>query len=248
MTTDQIATTNHLAAAVLERVIVAGDLKDLTPTDRVMYYKAKCESVGLNPLTRPFRYILFKGRAGRDGEAGEPDRLELYADKGCAEQLRTRDNITLELVRSEVIEGIYIATARATRPDGRHDEDYGAVSIEKLYPSQRANAIMRAVTKAKRRVTLSICGLGMPDESELPEIQGAETDLDDDGGVTVQAKERRRLYDQIIAVADRMGLKPEERKAAWKEHLQEAKPETADPSALQDLLTALEEREKGTRV
>ena len=40
----------------------------------------------------------------------------------------------------------------------------------------RANAIMKATTKAKRRVTLSICGLGgMPDESELDTMPGVQT-------------------------------------------------------------------------
>ena len=34
-----------------------------------------------------------------------------------------------------------------------------------------ANAIMKAETKAKRRVTLSICGLGMLDETELETIK-----------------------------------------------------------------------------
>ncbi len=33
---------------------------------------------------------------------------------------------------------------------------------------------MKAETKAKRRVTLSICGLGMLDESEVPSVKGAE--------------------------------------------------------------------------
>jgi hypothetical protein len=35
------------------------------------------------------------------------------------------------------------------------------------------NALMKAVTKAKRRVTLSICGLGMLDETEVETIPSA---------------------------------------------------------------------------
>lgn len=38
-----------------------------------------------------------------------------------------------------------------------------------------ANALMKAETKAKRRVTLSICGLGLLDESEIDTMKGAET-------------------------------------------------------------------------
>jgi hypothetical protein len=40
----------------------------------------------------------------------------------------------------------------------------------------RANLIMKAVTKAKRRVTLSICGLGFLDESEVESIADAKTE------------------------------------------------------------------------
>jgi hypothetical protein len=38
----------------------------------------------------------------------------------------------------------------------------------------KANAIMKAVTKAKRRVTLSICGLGFLDETEVETIPEAK--------------------------------------------------------------------------
>ena len=40
-----------------------------------------------------------------------------------------------------------------------------------LPPEAKANAMMKAETKAKRRVTLSICGLGMLDESEFDTIR-----------------------------------------------------------------------------
>ena len=42
------------------------------------------------------------------------------------------------------------------------------------------NALMKAVTKAKRRVTLSICGLGMLDETEvetIPNVGVIEADI-----------------------------------------------------------------------
>jgi len=47
------------------------------------------------------------------------------------------------------------------------------VNIENLKGEARSNAMMKAETKAKRRVTLSICGLGMLDESETDSIPGA---------------------------------------------------------------------------
>jgi len=150
---------------VLERVIAQGDLAQLTPAERVAYYRAVCESLGLNPLTRPFDYIVLNGR------------LTLYARKDATDQLRRIHGISVRIVAREMIDtlGLYVVTARATTPDGREDEAIGAVSVKGLSGDALANALMRAETKAKRRVTLSIVGLGWTDESEVESIPGART-------------------------------------------------------------------------
>jgi hypothetical protein len=148
-------------AEAIERAIVDGDLSSLTPAQRVEYYNATCKSLGLNPLTRPFRYLRLNGA------------LVLYTTRDCTDQLRKRDAISVELGAATVADGIYIQRARASTPDGRHDESTGAVPFESLKGEARANAVMKAETKAKRRVTLSICGLSFPDESEVDAIPGA---------------------------------------------------------------------------
>jgi hypothetical protein len=150
---------------VLERVIAQGDLAQLSPAERVAYYRAVCESLGLNPLTRPFDYIILGGR------------LTLYARKDATDQLRRIHGISVRIVGREMIDtlGLYVVTARATSPDGREDEAIGAVSVKGLSGENLANAIMKAETKAKRRVTLSIVGLGWTDESEVESIPGART-------------------------------------------------------------------------
>jgi hypothetical protein len=140
---------------------VGGDLKDLSSTERLQYYNAVCSSLKLNPLTKPFEYITLNGR------------LVLYAKKDCTEQLRKLYSISLKIVARELVDGIYIVTAQATTPDGRTDESIGAVSVEGLKGDMKANSTMKAETKSKRRVTLSICGLGMLDESEIETIPNA---------------------------------------------------------------------------
>jgi hypothetical protein len=159
MTTD-LATTQPISADI-EKVLLGGDLSKLTPEQRLSYYNAVCRSLNLNPLTKPFAYIQLNGK------------LTLYALKDCTEQLRNQQAISLAITGREVIEGVYVVTARATRPDGRQDEATGAVPIEGLKGEAKANAMMKAETKAKRRVTLSVCGLGMIDESETESIRGA---------------------------------------------------------------------------
>lgn len=153
---------------LLEKVVVTGDLSKLTPKERLSYYRAVCESVGLNPLTRPFDYIVLNGR------------LTLYARKDATDQLRRIHGISITITSRELLKeaGLYVVTARARTKDGREDESIGAVSIVGLKGDALANALMKAETKAKRRVTLSIAGLGMLDESEIetiPDARPAET-------------------------------------------------------------------------
>jgi len=153
-----------LSPALIERVLIHGDLASLTTPQKLSYLKAVCESVGLNPLTRPFEYIKLP-----DG------RLVLYAKREATEQLRFKYGISIDpkSFTREVIEGCYVVTVCATTPDGRTDMGTGAVAIDTLKGQQRANAMMAAETKAKRRATLSLCGLGTLDESEVSSIPGA---------------------------------------------------------------------------
>ncbi len=150
------------AANALESLIAGGDLSKMNAEDRIAYYARVCESLALNPLTRPFEYLVLNGKT------------LLYARKDCTEQLRKRDKVALAIVARECVEGVYVVTARATTPDGRSDESIGAVPIEGLKGEAKANAMMKAETKSKRRVTLSVCGLGFLDETEVETIPTAQ--------------------------------------------------------------------------
>jgi hypothetical protein len=156
-----IATTTPTIEG-LEQVLISGDLSALSPDQAVAYYARVCESVGLNPLTQPFEYLKLNGR------------MILYARRAATEQLRRIHRVSIAIASREVVEGCYVVTARATTPDGRTDENIGAVPVHGLKGENLANALMKAETKAKRRVTLAICGLSFLDESELEGVRGAE--------------------------------------------------------------------------
>src|SRR4029077_18947327 len=168
-----VTTTEPVSAQTLEHVLGTGDLSKLSTQQRVEYYARTCQSLGLNPLTRPFRFLSLNGQ------------IQLYATKDCTDQLRTVPGITRHLVAKTIDGDLFIVTARARNKDGRVDEDIGAVALGQLRGESRANALMKGTTKAKRRVTLSICGLGgMPDESELDGMPGAATfDAEDEAPV-----------------------------------------------------------------
>jgi|SRR5580765_2144476 hypothetical protein len=144
---------------IMESVIIKGDLSNLTPDERVKYYTETCSSLGLNPLTQPFSYITLN------------NKLTLYASRNCADQLRKINGVSLEIVSRSVENDILRVHVRARLPDGRTDEDFGSVYYpETLKGEARANAEMRAITKGKRRVSLSVCGLGWLDELEIDDL------------------------------------------------------------------------------
>lgn len=146
---------------LLEQVVIQGNLASLTSGQRAHYYGRVCASIGLNPLTRPFEYLTLN------------NKLVLYARKDATDQLRNLRRVSLTITARETLGDLYVVTARAVLPDGRTDEEIGAVPIAGLKGEALANAMMKASTKAKRRVTLSVCGLGMLDESEVESIPDA---------------------------------------------------------------------------
>lgn len=160
--TTPLVTQRPEHAAILERVVIGGDLSTLQPAERILYYRAVCDSIGVNPLTKPFEYLTLNGR------------LVLYARKDCTDQLRSLHAVSITDVVPQQMGDIYVVTAKATDGQGRTDMATGAVPIKGLAGEGLANALMKAETKAKRRVTLSLCGLGMMlDETEVETIPGA---------------------------------------------------------------------------
>lgn len=153
---------NGTNGAMMERVVAMGDLEGLQPMERAKYYTRVCESVGLNPLTKPFSYIKLNGK------------LTLYALRDASDQLRKIHEVSVRITKRERSEDLCIVTAQATMPSGRVDESIGAVNLAGLKGENLANALMKAETKAKRRVTLSICGLGWLDETEISSIPSAK--------------------------------------------------------------------------
>jgi hypothetical protein len=158
-------------AELLERVVIGGDLAKLSTVERLQYYRAVCTSLGLNPLTQPFEYIVLKGR------------LRLYARRECTDQLRKLYDVSIAILARDYSGPLYTVLARATMPGGRADESLGVIWIEGLTGEDLANAVMKCETKAKRRATLSLCGLGMLDETEvesLPaDVTAAPSPVDD---------------------------------------------------------------------
>lgn len=154
-------------ATTIEDVLIRGDLSKLNEQQRTEYYLRLCNSIGLNPMTQPFQYLTLNGK------------LVLYARRDCADQLRKINGISIEIVSQDKVDGLLSIHVRAKDKDGRTDEDLGVVAFgENLKGEAAANTILKAVTKAKRRVTLSLSGLGFLDETEVADIPASAKSSD----------------------------------------------------------------------
>jgi len=238
--------------AMLERVVVGGDLSKLSPAERLLYYRQLCASLGLNPLTRPFQYLSLSGK------------LVLYATKDCTEQLRRLRGVSVTGLDDKVIDDIYVVTALLKDKDGRTDSAIGAVPIAGLRGEAKANAMMKAETKSKRRGTLSICGLGVLDETEVGSIPDARVVHVDPETGEVEAPERtnapaeaaadlfptpeeelRKLKASVQAGWLVLGYDTEKQVKSLKMFTEASMlDDVSDPAALSDLLTWLRAEHK----
>lgn len=237
--TTELATRGTLSANI-EQVLLAGDLAKLTPDERLNYYNAVCSSLGLNPLTQPFQYIVLNGK------------LQLYAKKDCTEQLRKIHGVSIAKVDPKQIGDLVVVVADAADRDGRTDSSTGAVAI--VYPMRikdfegkwkdhpkggkqfdgedLANAMMKAETKAKRRVTLSICGLGMLDETEVDTLREQGVAQEPAGNKWVQ-QQPQSLPPQPQTTVDTLPSEPDIRPRSQKGTQPPSQPAPTPPAAPQ---------------
>jgi hypothetical protein len=151
-----------LDPAVIESIVIKGDLSGLNQTQKVAYYNFRCQQAGLDPAAKPFDLLTLNGKQ------------VLYANASCTQQLCAIHKLSTQVVHRERMDDIYIVSVRVTGADGRVSENQGAVAIGHLKADALANAVLKATTKAIRRAVLSHCGLGMLDETEVETIPEPE--------------------------------------------------------------------------
>jgi hypothetical protein len=163
--TTAIAVNNdpkELSQEVLTKLVLKGDLSGLSEREKVEYYVQFCKRLGLDPATQPFKLLSLGGK------------ITLYAGRECCQQLNMLHKVSHKITSREKIDDLYIVTAQASQ-EGRVTESTGAVCLTGLKGDGLANAVMKCETKAKRRATLDLLGLGLLDESEVETIRGAKS-------------------------------------------------------------------------
>ena len=148
----------------IKEALVSDNLKSLSNGQKSELLDALCQSVGLNPLSQPF--IIMEVRESQDA----PTKHKVYATRDCTEQLRKIYQVNAKKTGTRQNEEVYMVDVEVSDNTGRIDFATGVVGLRNRYGPLKgdrlANAIMRCETKAKRRATLSICGLGFLDETE----------------------------------------------------------------------------------
>lgn len=172
---------------LITNLVLNGDISKMNDAQKVQYYDQLCKSLNLNPATQPFQIIKFQGKE------------KLYATKDCTEQLRKLNGVSVVDMDTKIEKDIIITKVKVQDKSGRIDISTGAVNIKGLTGDALANATMKSETKAKRRATLSICGLGMLDEAELdtmPKFEGGAVDNKNNTDVDMTEERKKQAKEQ----------------------------------------------------
>lgn len=145
--------TGQLTDTMIEHAIIAGDFSNLSEEQKTEHYHAVCKATGIPFEIRPFGYFQNEGKT------------QLMALKAGTDYARKMHCISVTKLTREVVDELVIVTVEGSTKDGRTDSAIGAIALPSS-PKERADAIMSAETKAKKRLTISLAALGMLDESE----------------------------------------------------------------------------------
>jgi hypothetical protein len=183
------------SAEALQKLMINGDLSSLTMQQRAEYLFHYATTKGLDPASKPFDLIVLN------------NRLTLYANRSASDQIRKRDGITTDRLyfgplrsgfdsegKQVYDQTVWEVEYKLTDQSGRVEISTGCVGVENMKGDAKGNAVMKADTKAKRRGTLAMGGLGLADESEV-ESFGPRQDIG-------EGKPRRVYPRAITATAE----------------------------------------------
>jgi hypothetical protein len=144
---------------MVESYVTTGDVSRLSPADRTKLYFGLCEATGLNAATNPILSLKLNGKE------------IFYFGRGATDQMAAKHRLNREIVEGPELRDIggkkiVYAKCRATHPNGRVE-----TAVATLLFADASSDYMKCETKAKRRATLAILGLGMLDELEIDAIQ-----------------------------------------------------------------------------
>lgn len=162
-----------------QALLFGGDLGKLPPHVQTAYALYRCRLLDLDPMSRPFDLIVTK-----------QGKTILYANRSCTDQLRDRRGIT-EVERIVERDGdILTIWLKGRDAHGREEWNCGSVFIGTMKGEELALSTMKCMTKAKRRLVLSMSGSGLMDETEVesvPQLRSLPSHFPETPSATMEA-------------------------------------------------------------
>lgn len=158
-------------------LMVTGDISKMTMPQKAAFLYKLAKAEGIPPFPPP--YAIGKDNSGRE---------KIISTKNRSESLRKRDGISTEILYSGPLRmgrdgdkvlydhSIYEVEVKGSTRDGRSAVEKGMNFIGELgkpgaiMGQERVNKILGAVTKAANRVTNSLSGSGLMDETEAESV------------------------------------------------------------------------------
>lgn len=143
-------------------LMVTGDLSKMTMVQKAQFLYKLAKAEGIPPFPPP--YAIGKDNMGKE---------KIISTKNRAESLRKRDGISTKTLYkgplrmgSEFNMEYYEVEVEGSTRDGRTATGTGVNYIKGAMGQELANKIMGCETKAQNRVTNSLSGSGLMDETE----------------------------------------------------------------------------------
>lgn len=143
-----------------------GDFSVLSNEERNVFVEHICETYNLDKSSVPVRFVT----------DNKSKKVIPYLARTATDQLRM--NLNISVIEQNVQfspNGIAcIVTVKVQDDKGRTDMDVGSVFLGNATGDDYAKQIMSCVTKAKRRATISLSGIGILDEAEIMSMTSEE--------------------------------------------------------------------------
>jgi len=166
-----------------------GKCDNLSDEQKVEYGNWLSMKMGVSPDLRPIDFIPTK------------NGLKPYLNKGAAELIRDVRSISVTAITVSEQNGMYVVICNVRDTKGRIDSDIGA------WPKgeEPHNSLMKAVTKAKRRATLSMCRLGgVIEEAHPTEYNNNTAEQEPKSAVLLEdeSKTKKTFRDVVLSKID----------------------------------------------
>lgn len=158
---DMDAMLEEAGRALLAVQAAGRDTSFLSVEKKAAVLEGLARALGLNPLSQPVIFLKTQGRE------------VVYVTKVGTDQIASRLRLQRRTIHGPDVRKVHgkdlaFCQVEVTAPDGRSEMSTATLPI-----TDPVNDLMKVESKAKRRATLSIAGLGLLTEEEIETIPGA---------------------------------------------------------------------------